>query len=121
MEADLCNSSTHVNLLFEATLFPALGNLAKNTNKTETHPKLDTSSQKETHRNSPDLPLVPLPLRDSVMGCGQFPSLRVMYCSSAQLQKEKGQGLTLVASFWAKPQRKVLIGLDGLQYSDQQA
>lgn len=46
----------------------------------------------------------PLPLRDSVMCCGQFPSLRVMNSSTAQLQKEKGQGLpTLQAAFGQAP------------------
>lgn len=35
------------------------------------------------------LPSTPLPLRYSVLCCGQFSSLRVMYCSSAQLQKKK--------------------------------
>lgn len=46
----------------------------------------------------------PLPLRDSVMCCGQFPSLRVMNSSTAQLQKEKGQGLpTSQAAFWPSP------------------
>lgn len=57
------------------------------------------------------LSITPLPLRYSVLCCGQFSSLRVMYCSSAQLQKkEKGQALTLVAGnfgllfCFAKPQ-----------------
>lgn len=35
------------------------------------------------------LPITPLPLRYSVLCCGQFSSLGVMYCSSAQLQKKK--------------------------------
>lgn len=44
-------------------------------------------------KNTPNMPQVlsiaPLPLRYSVLCCGQFPRLRVMYCSSAQLRKEK--------------------------------
>lgn len=54
------------------------------------------------------------------MCCGQFPSLGVMNSSTAQLQKEKGQGLThLVGCFFAKPQvfERVPIGLDGMQCS----
>lgn len=46
-----------------------------------------------SRKNTPSMPQVlsiaPLPLRYSVLCCGQFPRLRVMYCSSAQLQKEK--------------------------------